>query len=724
MKTLTGRIAIEAALAAVVAFLLSLIVLGPLLAHLDAAWSGGDMLSTYVNTTAWNGFGYETTTQFGFPLGMNLNYFPGIDITENTFALVVNTLTGSTFLGLNLLLVLSFPLVAALAYLTIRMTGLQGPVDIALAVAFTFVPYHWGRALGHTYLATLYSAVLGVALVMLIGSGRFERYLRSPSRRTRWLFVATLAVMVIVIAWTGVYYAAFTLILGIATLAWRLGIHTRLRQVALEAVPFVGIAVMAVIGFIPALMTLRADPPLASLGERLPYESVIFAGNLSMAVLPLPMSQLPGFDFYNRSVVEAVAAAPALENTIITNFGTWVSTACLVVMVIGLFRRRGGLLPFIGYLTLVTVLFFIPWGLNYLVAGTLTAQIRGWNRLLPILLLLFMLGAAATLARTRLSTYSWPAFVVTGVAVAFVVVDSVVPFRQPIGDGVVDAAQTTQQARDYAVAVNTAIPENCGVLQLPYMAYPENGPLEPDLNDYDHFWTSITNPDKQWSYGSVKYTDGSVWASQLPQTPTDEQLDALRGAGFCGIHVDARGFKGDGFTIVNEDLSSRLGAPVAVGHDGEWHLYSLGTYAAPSAPATWDASLQRFFAPAMITADPLTVAPRGSQLGLTWWWTIAPDASFTLTPVSSDAPLSSVTGALRSPSCGPATVTATLTSGEQSTSVSVDALPKSSTPFSLALDAPSADPATLTVSTEGAGCAEADFPYDQYAQVIDLAPHS
>ena len=36
----------------------------------------------------------SSTTQFGFPLGMNLNYFPGIDITENTFAMIVNAITG------------------------------------------------------------------------------------------------------------------------------------------------------------------------------------------------------------------------------------------------------------------------------------------------------------------------------------------------------------------------------------------------------------------------------------------------------------------------------------------------------------------------------------------------------------------------------------------------------------------------------------------------------
>ncbi len=235
------RIALEAAISAALAFALSLIVLGPLLGRLDVGWSGGDMLSTYVNTRAWSGFGYAVTTQFGFPLGMNLNYFPGIDITENTFALLVNTVAGTEFLGLNLLVVLTFPLVAALAYLVIRMTGLEGPIAIAFAVAFAVIPFHWGRALGHTYLSTLYSAVLGVALVLLIGSGTLERWWRTTAGARRWGRIAILAVMVVGIAWTGVYYVAFTLILGAAALVWRFAQRASWRGLGLDTLPLLAV---------------------------------------------------------------------------------------------------------------------------------------------------------------------------------------------------------------------------------------------------------------------------------------------------------------------------------------------------------------------------------------------------------------------------------------------------------------------------------------------------
>ncbi len=719
------RTAIEAGISAVIAFAVSLIVFGPLLASLDEGWSGGDMLSTYVNSVNWGGFSYTVTTQFGFPLGMNLNYFPGIDITENTFALLVNSIAGTTFLGINLLIVLSFPLVAALAYLVMRMTGLQGPIAIALAIAFTFIPFHWGRALGHTYLSTLYSAVIGLALVLLVGSGQFERLLHGRTRRRRLLFIGAVAAMVVTVAWTGVYYVAFTLILGGAALLWRFGQRASFRTIGIEAIPFAGIGVLAAVGFVPALLTLRAAPPLASLGERLPYESVTFAGNLAMALLPLPQSMVPGLGFYNTAVVEAIQAAPFGESTAITNHGTWITSAALVVLLVALLLRSRRPAPpptddvrvslgLISYLIVVVVLFFVPWGLNYLVAGTLTAQIRAWNRLLPFLLLLFLLGAAAALARTRLPgrlAYALPiALVVIGVTA----VDSVLPFREAYADSVAEGSERTRAAREYAPRVNDAIPGDCGVLQLPYMAYPEYGVIG-EVNDYDHFWSSITNEGKEWSYGAVKNTVASVWAAQLPELPTDAQVELLRGAGFCGLHLDTRAFISERLPDLRANLSARFGPPVATGYDDQWELYALGS--APVSPAS---AADAFVHQPLITSDPVTVGSRATELERVWWWTTDSIATFALTPTTETSPVTAVTGRLRAPDCGVAPVTVRLTSGTEEVTTTVIASPESDAQFTLELTQPTSTPANLTIETPGEGCPANGVDGQHYVKVLDL----
>ena len=377
-----------------------------------------------------------------------------------------------------------------------------------------------------------------------------------------------------------------------------------------------------------------------------------------MAILPIPQSSLPRMDYYNEAVLLAMAEAPFGENTVITNFGTWVTALALLVLVVGLILRSRRPEPasppsaptvtlgLISYLTVVVVLFFVPWGLNFLFAQAVTAQIRAWNRLLPVLLLLFILGAAVVLRRSAIAT-RWPiALPIALVLLGLTAIDSVYPFRAAYAGSVAEAGAATTAARDYAQAVNAAIPEDCGVLQLPYMAYPEHG-RERGVNDYDHFWTSITNPGKNWSYGAVKNTDAGTWSAQLPQVPTDEQIALLRGAGFCAIHLDTRGYVSEARGPIVEDLTARFGTPAATGFDDAWQLYALGPVT-PTTPEV-DAFLHQPF----ISIDLNEVTPRETALQSAWWWTREPSADFVLTPIADDFPVSRVTGAIASPNAAP-----------------------------------------------------------------------
>ena len=740
MRYLSSRTAWETLISAVVAFAVSLIVLGPILGLLNSGWAtGSDMISTYVNAEAWSGFSYAPTTHFGFPLGMNLNYFPGIDITENVFAQLVTDLTGQPFIGINLLVLISFPLVAALMYLVIRMTGLRGPVAIALAVSASLIPFHWGRALGNTYLSTLYSAALGLALVMLIGSGQFERLRKLGNMRQKIIFYCVIALMVFIISWTGVYYVAFTLLLGAAALIWRFAHRARFKELVIEAVPFVVIGAVAVVGFIPALLTLRADPPLLSLGERLPYESVYYAGSVAVALLPLPQSSLPMMGASNNKFVQAISAAPVSESTVITNHGTWITTLALVVMLVGivLATRRSSkptqrkspkvtgapiTLSYITYLTIVVLLFFIPWGLNYLFAGAVTPQIRAWNRLVPILLWLFLLGAAVSIQRTRIARRLLYALPIALIALGLTTINSVLPFRAAYASSAAQAGGVTDAAREYAISVNAAIPQSCGILQLPYMGYPEFG-MVVGVNDYDHFWTSLLNPSKSWSYGAVKNTDASIWASQLPELPNPEQVEQLRLGGFCAIHFDTRGFISEQLPPLEQYLTEHFGAPIATGYDGKWQLYAIANpiLKTPSSSGAAPPALPAFFHQPMITADEVSVAPRGTQLDFSWYWTINPIATFTITPTTTEVPVTNVTGSIRAPECGTRPVTVKLQSAGQEQVVTLIAKAKESTAFTLTLPTPTATPVTLVVEAPGEGCSVAGFGVQQFAQVIDLA---
>lgn len=725
----------RAAIASGLSILLSLLVLGPLLNKVTVGWSGGDLLSTYINAEMWQGLRYRVSDQFGFPLGMNLNYFPSIDITENTFAQLITNISGQPFVGINLLIIFSFPATAFASYFLVRMTGIGSVMSITGALIITFLPFHFGRALGHTYLSTMYSLITGLIIVLLIGSGRlntlFINVRKKDAMKSSVAKIGILVILVVVTAWSGVYYAAFTLILGVAAIIWRFGQGDRWRQLMLQATPLVGILLVAIIGFLPSVLSVIQDPPLAKLSERLPYESVIFAGLLIAALLPLPFSRIPGMDAYNRSVDEAIRAGGLSEATAMSNFGTWITSAAVLTFAVGtllLYRKRtpnehskkSGFLTagLIAYLLTVATLFFIPWGLNYLLASTVTAQIRAWNRLTPVLLILVILGAAIVIRQTRFVSRPIIAMIAAVAIVGLTVIDSILPFRAAYAGGIKSGYDMTIAAEDYARDVNSAKPEHCGVLQLPLTSFPEFGSVN-EFTDYDHFWVSLLNPGKKWSYGAPRNTSAGIWSAQLPEVPSRDQLGILASGGFCGVHIDRRAFGKKKADQLVAYLTNELGAPVSQGLDGSWLFYSMASVSPETSPQT----TSDFFAQSLLTRDSITTQPRETNGDTYWWWMKEPVSSFSVIRQLADAgEATTVRGTLNASVCGPREVVITMTGETASANQTLIVDPDSSSDFTI--DIPDTGNATVTFATDPTPCTGPDFVWQRFLQVSDLRTYN
>lgn len=562
----------DATLAGALAFVASMLVFWPIRHIWGASWGPGDLLSTYNNVSVWNGFWYRTSTSNGFPGEMNLNLFPGIDITQNTLAALLGAFSSSPFLGLNLVIIASFPITAAFTVVAIRLMRLAGPWAIALALAFTFIPYHWGRSLGHAYLGTTYAAVTGVIVALIIARGMLD----DPHRKV----VLAAAALIVITAWSGVYYAAFGMLVVAIALIWRALTGAAISTLARNAITLVALVVFSVVALIPAAIA-RFHESVSSLGNRPPYESVELAGSLALALLPAPVSIAPYMGYYNEAVLSLTAQAPYNEAIALTNYGTWTSLAALMFALVWVFLRirRHGVVPteftFIAFTLASVTLFFIPWGLNSLVANFISAQIRAWNRLVPTLLLLVFLLAASAIAHSPTLLRTRAAVLGSAIVLIVIVVDQVLPYRALYATTAERYAQDTVDAQQYAAATNTAIPEYCGVVQIPFMVYPENGSLEPELNDYEHFWHSLPNKDKSWSYGAVRGTSSEAAVQELSRAAERGDVSRLRDQGVCAIHLDSRGYSEDQALEIMERLEVTTGEPVVTGKDGDWMLFDI-----------------------------------------------------------------------------------------------------------------------------------------------------
>lgn len=554
----------------------------------------GDITLAYAFSTFWSNGTPNGSNWIGFPDGIDLRYFPQADVIQNAFAGVVVHLTGNTFLGINLVYALSFPLTALAALWVLRLVGARGPLSWVLAWVVAFIPFHWGR-IDHVYLATMYPAVLGVGLAILIGSGRLEHILRNDWSIPRKIgATASIAAVVILVGWGGLYYAAFTAILCFVALLWRsLTSPTFWRSV----IP--GLTVIACIGgliglaMLPTLLISVSGGDTSGLTTRYPIESVMYAGALALLLLPAPHTGASIFSkIYSFSHIaqESSTFIPTVGQLAAANYGTIITSILWVFLLVAgtIFLRKrfrntltqpapgahevhGGL---IATLSITAVLFFVPWGVNYLFAVYVNPSIRAWERLVPVLVTLLV--SASVVAWRRLGL-RWDGLVALSITVVFaglIVFDSVTPWRSMINNQVATSSNLQQNGDGYAAQLNAAIPERCGVLQLPFVGFPEEVPLG-TMGPYDHLWPALTNQEKLWSYGAIKNTAAAELAKSLPQVLDEDSFATLRAAGFCAIHVDLHGYSAEEGISVISGLTASLGAPIATSIDGNWIAFRL-----------------------------------------------------------------------------------------------------------------------------------------------------
>ena len=713
------------------------------LGRLSVPWGAGDLLPPYSIAKMWSEGAPFGNSNFGFPFGMELRYFPATDHLENAVAGLIAAISHNPFLGINAMYALSFPLTALAALWVLRIARLRGPIAIAIALAYTAIPYHWFRT-DHVYLGTMYSAALGVGLALLVGTGELERRLRG--QRRLWTGLAMLGIA-LVIATSGIYYACFTILICSAALVYRFARGARWRDLLISMSPVVTVVACTGLALAPALLYHHAHPALQPVAERIVIESVQFSGVLAFTLLPAPVSDVPGFGPVNDAVTHAFAAVSGYPTSGVlwyADFGSLATIAALALATLGVVlsarrsvlagrrwpppREPGHGLPdsvgfgLVGTLLGITVLFFIPWGLNLLFAYFVTPQLRGWDRLIPVFFLLIFTGAAVAWRTLDLPRHGVKAVSIAVVILAVLVFDSVIPYRSRFSTISTSSSAFSTAGYAYAADLNAAVPGKCGVLELPYLGYPELPPIV-GLGSYDPMWPALTNSEKSWSFGAMRGTLANAWQVALGNEIDATAVRELEAGGFCAIHVDRRGFSPADADKVTAELAARLGPAVATGFGGNWLAFAL-----PSAHATHGITVEDlatapqdtavFYAPPAITPEVgVPVTPEHDATSEWWWLPVAP-AAFDVKSIDPDVEFSSVTGELLAVECAAQEVTVELRSGGQTVSEIVELGPGERQSFALHVDTLTAS-AELRVSAHGESCATPQDPRIRTVALVD-----
>lgn len=561
-------------------------LLGMNLGSMMRPWGLGDGVLAYAGVS-WQGVRGQTAPHFAYPFGWDSRYFPSTDLVPLAFARALSWVLANPFVGVNLLIFISFPLMAGACWWVMRILKIGVATGLVLSLAATALPFHIYR-LEHSFLVGgIYALPLGLALALILQSGAMEGLLTLNGMN--WKTRALIGLAVVVVAWSGIYWSAFALGLLALALLFRMVRRTSWQAWAVNLVPVIAVGILALLPLLPSL--IGSDAADSGRFQRFPIESVVYSGQLADALLPSTQSGLPLANFPALQLQEIndwASTVGALGVRWVSNHGSIFVllgfVAFLVVLIAPasywspLLRERqhkgvqfplaeqedSAALRFLVFVVVSIMLFLVPYGLSSLVATVLTPQIRAWDRLIPLLqIVLITISGVVFTKLSRNWGRAWSmrvrvALVVAGVFVVFV--DSIVPAIGFYRDQLRAAEVRLSEAQVVAQLVAGQVGTNCAIYQLPYIPFPEAAPLN-ELGVYDPLWLGLASSTNMWSYGGVAGSEQDAWLVSVESRLPDSVVE-LKARGFCGVLLDERGFTAATLAEAQQRLGEKLGPPL------------------------------------------------------------------------------------------------------------------------------------------------------------------
>lgn len=527
---------------------------------------------------------YQVNPSLGFPFSLDFGDYPlGSDNAHWLFIKAIGVFTGDAAIVLNLYFLVSFVLISLSAFFVLCKLGISRWFALTAAVLYSFIPYHLLRGTHHIHLGAFWSVPIACLLIILVmrdlppffrrGGGRLVPDFRS--KRTL-LFV----VGCVVIGSTGLYYAAFTVVLAVSVAALRWLSERDWRPVAASLALSVVIGATLVVNNLPSLVHRLHDGANPEVAPRLAAEADNYALRPIQLLVPIPGHRV---GFFSRVNEDSLTAPVNSEGT--SYLGLIGAIGFVALVVVGLTRlvgrspsTRADDLPVqLSVPTMVAVLFGVSGGLSWAFGLAGIVEIRAWNRL-SVFIGFFALAALAwwagrLLARLR-SAQARPLVVPT---IALLVM--VVGVLDQTSSALVPDARPNEAAYEsderFVERVEAALAPGDAVFQLPFLPFPEAELETPPfgITDYDPMRGYVHSDRLRWGYGGMRGRE-SDWQQSVSMWPVPDLLDAATAVGFRGLWIDRFGYR-DRARTLERRIGAVLGAQPIVSGDDRFSFFTL-----------------------------------------------------------------------------------------------------------------------------------------------------
>lgn len=528
---------------------------------------------------------YLVNPAVGAPHGTQLFDYPGADALNFFWAKVIGWFVPHWGAVLNLYFILTFPAIAATTLAVLRACGLRTATAAAMAMLYTFLPYHLWRGESHIFLGAYFLVPVIALLALRIWDGRPPFHGDGG-----WREALVLAILCLAIGSSGLYYAYFGCFFMVVAALSSYGTERNAKAIRSAVLMIALISGGVALNLAPTILYRQAHGPNVAAVVRHPDESEVWALKITQLLVPV-----------DGHVIPQLASIKARYNTFpLSNENTamlgLVGAIGFVALLLKRFRAGPAsvdLAERLSILNLGAVILGTVGGLGGFLSLFAGTGIRSYNRISVFIAFFALCAVGLLIDRARAALGTTPGRVLAGRAlVAFVLVfglvDQVPPAFEP---RYAQAKAAWDSDRAFVKAIEARLPAGSMVYQLPYVPFPENPPVH-SLPDYDLFRGYLHSSTLRWSYGAMKGRPGDLWQRYLADKPLEQRIATAAAVGFKGVYVARRGYA-DGGSEVEGVLGHLIGERPLVSQDGSLSFFDLRRFAqrlrSTLAPGAWEA---------------------------------------------------------------------------------------------------------------------------------------
>ena len=475
----------------------------------------------------------------------------------------------------NLFYFSTFVLVAWAAYAVFRVFKVSRVVGMAASLLYSFQAFHQLR-LEHVWLTPYFMVPFGILVGLWLATDAFEvdALCRKTLLHNRKLIAST--VLLLLSAFTGLYYAFFTcIVLCIA------GVILLLRKWSVKRLLLLLYSLSAVCAGVLA----NVYPSfLYWMKNGLNAESeLVVRGAQGAEIYALKFIQLLMPRIGHRSDRLATMARSYFDNYPLNNENQSATLGIIaglgfLLLLVCLFRLKGDtkLVQGIKMLNAGILLTAVIGGIGGIFSYFISTPMRCYNRLsiyIAFLSLLFLsLAATSWLSRIRRKELRTLLCVAGSLAVLIIGLwDQTVSVGA--GEQAAVAAESFVSDKEFVQAIEKKMPAGTKVYQMPLVKFPSGGTYEL-FKGYLHSRQTI------WSYGGMQGREQDKWEANLLNYRLDEFLQHICFGGYRGLYLDKALMQDQGydFSEYRQALEAELKTEPMVSKDGRLYFYDLSEY--------------------------------------------------------------------------------------------------------------------------------------------------